>query len=141
MNVTGKIELQLEKRSKSVIKAPAASGGKRTNEQFLKHTPSLADMDIKKLIGKYPVKENAETRNKGKETKRRAQSIINQVNNELTSGHTKKCKNYVDMALMAEDFNISQTLATSDILKELENQDQKGLKKAFNFRLVDMLEI
>lgn len=64
-------------------------------------------MEIKKLIGKYPVKETAETKEKGTETKRRAQSIINQINNELTSGHTKKCKNYVDMALMAEDFNIN----------------------------------
>ena len=64
-------------------------------------------MDIKKLIGKYPVKETAETKEKGNETKWRAQSIINQVNKELTSGSTRKCKNYVDMALMAEDFNVS----------------------------------
>ena len=107
LNVTSKIEAKpFEKRSKSVIRAPVPTE-KRTNKQFLKHTPSVKDMDIKKLIGKFPVKETAETKEAGNATKDKAQSIINQINTELTKGHTTKCKNYIDMALMAEDFNIT----------------------------------
>ena len=36
------------KRSKSTIAAPS-------NKKFLKPTPSIKDMEIRKLIGKYPV--------------------------------------------------------------------------------------
>ena len=66
--------------------------------------------------------------------------LIKKVNGELHSGTTKRYCNFVDMGKLAEDYNIKQTLKTADILKELAASDTKTLKKAYNFRLVDMLE-
>ena len=45
------------------------------------------------------------------------------------------------MGMMYEQFNIDQTLTTAKLLQELNKYDQKGLKKAYNFRLVDLLEV
>ena len=42
-------EFDKEKRSKSTIDP------KKTNRSFLKPVPSIKDMDIRKLIGKYPI--------------------------------------------------------------------------------------
>ena len=44
------------------------------------------------------------------------------------------------MGILYEDYNIKQNVRTADILKEVAISDTKTLKKAYNFRLVDMLE-
>ena len=67
--------------------------------------------------------------------------IIKKINEELQSGKTKKYTNYIDMGMLNEQFAINETLKTASILQEVDKQDTQGLKKAYNFRLVDMLEV
>ena len=44
------------------------------------------------------------------------------------------------MAILAEKFNIEQTLLTSNLLRELETEENKVLKKTYNVKLVSLLE-
>ena len=45
------------------------------------------------------------------------------------------------MGLLNEKYAIDQTLQTATLLKEIDGSETKGLKKAYNFRLVDKLEV
>jgi len=142
----------IERRSKSVVptttldpdegdgKDGKAKGPTRGNRAFLRPTPSLRDTAIKQLIGKYPVLVTKEAKDQNAEAKTGTLDLIRKVNDELFSGVTKRYCNFVDMGRLAEDYNIQQNLKTADILKELAASDTKTLKKAYNFRLVDMLE-
>jgi hypothetical protein len=85
-----------EARSKSTINP------KKTNRQFLKHTPSINDMDIKKLIGKYPIQNSSAVKQENKNLKVETIDIIRKINEELTSGKTKKYCNYIDMGMLNE---------------------------------------
>ena len=42
--------------------------------------------------------------------------------------------------MLYEDYTINQNLKTSDLLKEVSVSDTKTIKKAYNFRLADMLD-
>jgi hypothetical protein len=44
------------------------------------------------------------------------------------------------MAMIAEQFNIKQTLQTSSLLKEIEDEENSVLKKVYNVKLVSLLE-
>lgn len=113
---------------------------KRQNREFKRVTPSLKDLDIRKLIGKYPVNQEKEAHKYSESAKNATDDIIREVNKELFSGNTRRYSNFVDMGMLYEDYTINQNQRTADILKEVAVSDTKTLKKAYNFRLVDMLE-
>jgi hypothetical protein len=74
-------------RSRSVVQkgeSEKSYNPKRTNRQFMKNTPSISDMDIRKMIGKYPV--DHLTAKKGE--KEKTVDIIAKINEELNSGNT-----------------------------------------------------
>jgi len=104
----------------------------------MKNTPSISDLDIRKMIGKYPV-DQVTVAKKGE--KEKTVEIIAKINEELNSGNTSRYCNYINMGMMNEKYAIDQTLMTASILKEIDVSEQKQLKKAYNFRLVDMLEV
>lgn len=44
------------------------------------------------------------------------------------------------MGILAEKYSIDQTLMTSNLLKELDEEDAKLLKKVYNVKLISLLE-
>lgn len=90
------VDFKDEKRSKSTIDP------KKTNRQFLKQTPSIKDMDIRKLIGKYPIQNSTAVKQENKNLKIETSDIIKKINEELYSGKTKKYCNYIDMGMLNE---------------------------------------
>lgn len=116
------------------------TNAKKHRKKFLRETPSIQDMEIRKLIGKYPIAVTKDVKESNTHAKTGTLDIIRQVNEELFSGNTKRYSNFVNMGMLYEDYTINQNQKTAELLKEIATSDTKTLKKAYNFRLVDMLE-
>lgn len=54
---------------------------------------------------------------------------------------TERYTNYVNMGMMAEAHTLNEVVETSDMLRELNEQENRNMKKTYNFKLVDKLEL
>ena len=90
----------------------------------MKATPSIKDMDIRKLIGKYPIQNSTAVKQENKNLKIETTDIIKKINDELLSGKTKKYCNYIDMGMLNEQYAVKETLKTARILQDVDKQDQ-----------------
>ena len=69
-------------------------------------TPSLKDIDIKKMLGKYPVNHDKEAHEQTESAKNTTDDIIKKVNKELFTGNTRRYSNFVDMGMLYEGYTI-----------------------------------
>ena len=60
---------------------------------------------------------------------------------ELAEKMTERYTNYVNMGMIAEAHALNEVVETSEMLRELNEQDNRNLKKTYNFKLVDKLEL
>ena len=72
----------------------------------MKPTPSNQDISVQALIKKYPVKIDDSKSESLNPLKQKTTELINQINDELSGHKTKRYSNYVNMAMIAEQFNI-----------------------------------
>lgn len=128
-----------EDQQKRNVSSTQQSHSSLAKRKFLGQTPSVTSLAIQELIKKYP-KYNKDQKEENRLIRDRATRIIQHVNEALMDGSTKRYSNYVNMGLVQEKHSIQQVIQTADMLQDLGNTDKKGVKKAYNFRLVDELE-
>ena len=125
-----------QQRNASTTQQSQSSLAKR---KFLAETPSVSSLAVQELIKKYP-KHNKDQKEENQLIKYQTSQIIQNVNDALMDGSTKRYSNYVNMGITQEKHSIRQVLQTAELLQDLEATDKKAMKKAYNFRLVDELE-
>ena len=91
------------------------------------------------MIKNYPPKDDEESVVEN-EDRLQADDIIRKITSELAGNKSKRYCNYVNMGILAEKYSIDQTLATSNVLKELDEEKPEILKKVYNVKLISLLE-
>ena len=129
-------QTQTHSRTNSVADKPKQDY--KTHRSKLAPTPSVSE--LASLIKQYSTKASKDQEEEKRVMKSKASRIIQEVNDQLHDGSTKRYSNFINMGILQEKHNIAQVLNTAEILQELDTMDKKGIKKAYNFRLVDALE-